>query len=365
MLCQDWPEPITRVQTLSESGITSIPECYIKPESQRPTNPISSNKASSNDEDINIPIIDMQNLYGGDERLREAALRRMSEACREWGFFQVVNHGVSHELIKSVREAWLEFFNQPIEVKEVYANLPNTYEGYGSRLGVKKGAILDWSDYFFLHYMPSSLKDQSKWPSFPTSLRNTIDDYSKEVVKLGGKILELMSLNLGLSQDYLLNAFGGESGLGACLRVNFYPKCPQPDLTLGLSSHSDPGGMTLLLPDDSVSGLQVRKGEDWITVKHVPNAFLINIADQIQIMSNAIYKSVDHRVIVNPNKERLSLAMFYNPNGNLLIQPAKELVTKERPALYSPMTFNEYRLYIRTMGLKGKAQLVESSTSQI
>ncbi|CAL0329642.1 unnamed protein product [Lupinus luteus] len=364
MLFQDWPEPITRVQTLSESGITSIPERYIKPESQRPTNPISPNKASSNDEDINIPLIDMEHLYGGDERLREAALHRVSEACREWGFFQVVNHRVSHELMKSVREAWREFFNHPLEFKEVYANKPDTYEGYGSRLGVKKGAILDWNDFFFLHYKPCSLRDQSKWPSLPTSLRNMINEYSEEVVKLGGTILELMSINLGLNEDYLLNAFGGESGLGACLRVNFYPKCPQPDLTLGLSSHSDPGGMTILLPDDSVSGLQVRKGEDWITVNHVPGAFIINIADQIQVMSNAIYKSVEHRVIVNPNKERLSLAMFYNPKSDLLIQPAKELVTKDRPALYSPMTFDEYRLYIRTVGPNGKAQLVESSTSQ-
>lgn len=111
-----------------------------------------------------------------------------------------------------------------------------------------------------------------------------IDEYSEEVVKLGGRILEIMSRNLGLKEDFLMNAFGGENELGACLRVNFYPKCPQPDLTLGLSSHSDPGGMTILLPDDFVSGLQVRKGNDWITVKPVPNAFIINIGDQIQVL---------------------------------------------------------------------------------
>lgn len=114
--------------------------------------------------------------------------------------------------------------------------------------------------------------------------RNVINEYGDEVVKLGGRILQLLSINLGLNDDFLLNAFGGEKDVGGCLRVNFYPKCPQPDLTLGISPHSDPGGLTILLPDDFVSGLQVHRGDDWITVKPLPNAFIINIGDQIQVL---------------------------------------------------------------------------------
>ncbi|MCI13206.1 leucoanthocyanidin dioxygenase-like, partial [Trifolium medium] len=72
--------------------------------------------------------------------------------------------------MKSAKEVWREFFDLPLEVKEELANSPSTYEGYGSRLGVKKGAILDWSDYFFLHYMPPSLRNQAKWPALPSSL---------------------------------------------------------------------------------------------------------------------------------------------------------------------------------------------------
>ena len=102
------------------------------------------------------------------------------------------------------------------------------------------------------------------------------------MVELCGKLMKVLSINLGLGEEQLQNAFGGEN-IGACLRVNFYPKCPQPDLTLGLSSHSDPGGMTLLLPDSNVPGLQVRKDGNWITVKPVPHAFIVNIGDQIQV----------------------------------------------------------------------------------
>ena len=112
--------------------------------------------------------------------------------------------------------------------------------------------------------------------------REVIDEYGKELVKLCGRLMKILSVNLGLSEEVLQNAFGGED-IGACLRVNYYPKCPQPDLTLGLSSHSDPGGMTLLLPDNQVTGLQVRKDNKWITVKPARHAFIVNIGDQIQV----------------------------------------------------------------------------------
>ncbi|KAJ7961225.1 2-oxoglutarate (2OG) and Fe(II)-dependent oxygenase superfamily protein [Quillaja saponaria] len=363
---QTWPEPIVRVQSLAESGINKVPDRYIKPLSQRPTTITTSTCKTSNYlknnnncefSEVNIPVIDLQNLSSDEEMLCN-----MSDACREWGFFQVVNHGVSHELMKKARETWTEFFNLPLESKQEYANSPKTYEGYGSRLGVEKGVVLDWSDYFFLHFMPPSLRNYSKWPKLPPSCRKVIAEYGEEVVKLGWKLLKLISINLGLKEDHLQKSFGGEENVGACLRVNFYPKCPQPDLTLGLSSHSDPGGMTILLPDEHVPGLQVRRGDDWVTVKPVPNAFIVNIGDQLQVLSNAVYKSVEHRVIVNSVKDRVSLAFFYNPKSDLLIEPAKELVTEDRPALYPPMTFDEYRLYIRTKGPCGKAQ-VESLTS--
>lgn len=354
---QSWPEPVVRVQSLAASGIRAIPERYIKPPSHRPL----SKDNFSPPQEVNIPVIDFQNVFSDDQRLRDEALRDIYSACREWGFFQVVNHGVSHELMKRTSEVWREFFNLPLEVKQEYANTPATYEGYGSRLGVEKEAILDWSDYFFLNYMPASLRNQNKWPATPASCRELVAEYGSEVFKLCGKLLKVFSMNLGLEEDSLLNAFGGEENVGAGLRVNYYPKCPQPDLTLGLSPHSDPGVMTLLLPDENVAGLQVRRKGSWLTVKPIPNAFIINVGDQLQVLSNGIYQSVEHRVIVNSNRDRVSLALFYNPKNDSVIEPSKEFVSDDRPALYPPVRFDEYRLYVRTKGLCGKEQ-VESLT---
>ncbi|URE22637.1 2OG-Fe(II) oxygenase superfamily [Musa troglodytarum] len=366
-VAQEWPEPIVRVQSLADAE--AIPERYIKPPSERPN--LNPGTAMAAGETVCLPVVDLGGLRGGAAE-RQATMRAVSDACREWGFFQAVNHGVSPALTAAVREAWRQFFHLPMAEKQAYANSPTTFEGYGSRLGVKKGAILDWGDYFFLQLLPQSIKNYDKWPTLPASLRETTEAYGEELVKLCGVIKEVLSLTLGMDEGFLHRGFGEP---GACLRVNFYPKCPQPELTLGLSPHSDPGGMTVLLTDEHVKGLQVRKGDDWITVQPIPDALIVNIGDQIQVklflkeknresrssmmqvLTNATYKSVEHRVMVNPTAERLSLAFFYNPDDDLPVEPAAELVTPTSPPAYKAMTFKEYKLYMRMVGPSGKSHV--------
>ncbi|VFQ90974.1 unnamed protein product [Cuscuta campestris] len=344
----EWPEPIVRVQGLSESGISTIPDRYVRRSRREPPEVAEEE----------IPVVDLEAVAGQKSSFFSGVVReRISGACREWGFFQVVNHGVDQELMAEMQEAWREFFRLPAEEKQEYANSPATYEGYGSRLGVEKGAKLDWCDYFFLNLLPVSLRDSSKWPRLPLSCRPLIEKYGQAMACLGEKLTRMMSLSLGLKEDRLHQAFGGDQGRGSCLRVNFYPKCPQPDLAFGLSPHSDPGGLTILLPDANVVGLQVFHVDKWVNVKPVPNSLMVNIGDQIQVMSNAAYKSVEHRVIVNSIKERVSLAFFYNPGGEVVVKPLDELVTENDPAMYLPMTFNEYRAFIRSKGPQGKSQV--------
>ncbi|PKA62686.1 putative 2-oxoglutarate/Fe(II)-dependent dioxygenase [Apostasia shenzhenica] len=349
----EWPEHIVRVQTLSESGAALIPPRYIKPPADRPSP--SSSSSSSDAGEPNIPIIDL------NPARRASAASAVSAACRDWGFFQAVNHGVSSDLMRRSSDAWRAFFHLPMVDKLPYANSPATYEGYGSRLGVDKAAILDWGDYFFLHFYPLCLKSHAKWPALPPSLRGTVEEYGREVTELCRRVMGLLSLGLGLEERRLQEAFGGEDA-GVCMRVNYYPRCPQPELTLGLSAHSDPGGITVLLPDGEVKGLQVRRGGGWVTVQPMADAFIINVGDQVQILSNAIYRSVEHRVAVNLEAERLSMAFFYNPKSDLPIGPLPELVGPTRPALYQSMTFDEYRLYIRKRGPRGKSQVKSLKT---
>nr|CAB3474714.1 unnamed protein product [Digitaria exilis] len=356
---QEWPEPVVRVQALAQSGLSSIPRCYVKPPSDRPMAPPAAASAAELVSDVSIPVIDLGELLAGGSNV-VAITEAVAAACREWGFFQVVNHGVRPELMRAAREAWRGFFRRPLAEKQRYANSPRTYEGYGSRLGVQKGAVLDWGDYFFLHLAPEAAKSPAKfWPANPGDCKEVSEEYGREVVRLCEVVMRVLSVSLGLDEEHLHRAFGG-AACGATLRANYYPRCPQPDLTLGLSAHSDPGVLTVLLADEHVRGLQVRRGGSgqWVTVQPVRDAFIVNVGDQIQILSNSIYKSVEHRVVVNAKEERISLALFYNPKGDVPISPAPELVAAaDGPALYPPMTFDEYRLFVRKKGAMGKAQI--------
>ena len=164
---QEWPEPIVRVQAVAESGLAAIPGCYVKQPRDRPDHVLHEPS------DMSIPVIDLGELLAaGEGRIDGLITEAVAAACRDWGFFQVVNHGVAPELMRAVREAWRGFFRLPISAKQQYANQPRTYEGYGSRVGVQKGGPLDWGDYYFLHLRPpSSLSAADKWPHLPPDLR--------------------------------------------------------------------------------------------------------------------------------------------------------------------------------------------------
>ncbi|XP_042460987.1 jasmonate-induced oxygenase 4-like [Zingiber officinale] len=337
----EWPEPVVRVQTLA--GAATIPDRYVKPLSERPklaAVPVGSTARASN----NIPVIDFASLASGRETAAVAA------ACGEWGFFQLVNHGI--ETAEEVRQAWREFFALPMEEKQRYANSPATFEGYGSRLGVVKGAVLDWGDYFFLHLLPPS--PPTKWPSSPSQLRGKTEEYCAAVAKVVEAVKRAISAALGVEEGYMAAAFGQAA---AAMRVNYYPKCPQPELTLGLSPHSDPGGLTFLLPDEHVKGLQVRHAGEWVTVDPVPGGLIVNIGDQIQLLSNGTFKSVEHRVTANAAADRISVAYFHNPQDDLLISPASEIVKRSGPAVYKPIMYREYKKHMRMLGLGGKSHV--------
>ncbi|MED6222662.1 Protein DOWNY MILDEW RESISTANCE 6 [Stylosanthes scabra] len=172
-----------------------------------------------------------------------------------------------------------------------------------------------------------------------TATWDTLSNYCKEVRALGMRIQELISESLGLEKEYINNVLGEQ---GQHMAVNYYPPCPEPELTYGLPGHTDPNALTILLQDLHVSGLQVLKDDKWLAVKPHPNAFVINIGDQLQALSNGIYKSVWHRAIVNTEKPRLSVASFLCPCNDALISPAKPLTEDENGAVYRGFTYAEY-----------------------
>lgn len=71
----------------------------------------------------------------------------------------------------------------------------------------------------------------------------------------------------------------------------------------------------------------------------------------LQMITNGIYRSIEHRATVNSAQERLSIATFYNPGVDSEIGPAHSLITEQNPALYTRLGLGEYikRLFAREL----------------
>jgi len=92
-------------------------------------------------------------------------------------------------------------------------------------------------------------------------------------------LFELLSEALELNPNYL-NDIGCNEGL--TLVCHCYPACPEPELTLGATKHTDNDFITVLL-QDHIGGLQVLHENRWVDVSPVPGALVINIGDLLQV----------------------------------------------------------------------------------
>ncbi|CAN4117160.1 unnamed protein product [Withania somnifera] len=282
------------VKYLHESGIQNVPRKYIFPISERPNiyNTINGKPqgVSKGHNLIKLPIIDFAQLHGPN---RAQVLDSLSDACENYGFFQLVNHGIQEEVIRSMVDVGGRFFDLPLVEREKYMTTDMTTPvRYGTSFNQTNDGVFSWRD--FLKLVCDPLPDVlPHWPSSPNDFREMAVAYSKETRILFIKLVEAILESLGICKvittknktqqnddEMLLKEFENGSQLMA---VNFYPPCPNPDLTLGMPPHSDYGFLTLLLQDE-VEGLQVKcNGDDWVTVQPIPGAFVVNVGDHLEV----------------------------------------------------------------------------------
>ncbi|KAF8411804.1 hypothetical protein HHK36_004363 [Tetracentron sinense] len=274
---------VERVQALSLGGLNELPAQFVRPAHERPEN-------SKAVEGISVPVISLS-------QPAEILVKEIYNACSQWGFFLITEHGISPSLICRLQDVGQEFFKLPQEEKEKYAN------------------------------DPSSGKFE--------------EEYAEELLKVTDVLLELLSEGLGLERKALKSSLRGEE-IELEMKINMYPPCPQPQLALGVEPHTDMSALTILVPND-VPGLQVWKDDNWVAVDYIPNALFVHVGDQIEVLSNEKYKSVLHRSLVNKDRLRMSWAVFCTPPLDASIGPLPQLVNDENPSKYSTKTYEEYR----------------------
>jgi isopenicillin N synthase-like dioxygenase len=327
-----YPTHYRGVKALVDAGIHAVPEIYIRPLEQRPVM-----LDSHQHEEDQLPMIDLAHLQGDGEG-RAAVVEAIGQACQQWGFFQVKNHGVPESAMAEMMRVAREFFLLPTEEKMRYFSTdPKCLMRYATSFDVKEEKILSWRD--FLRYPCQPIQEMMPlWPTKPTDFRKVNAQYCTKIGKLTKTLVGVISESLGVSNEYINDLFGDNSQVMGC---NFYPACPDPDLALGLVAHSDPWGITILM-QDNVGGLQIWHKDHWVNITPIPNTFVINLGDTIQILSNGKYKSAMHRVVANNKKERLSVVTACGPSMDTFISPIPQLLDSSHPPIYNGILYREF-----------------------
>ncbi|MQL92350.1 hypothetical protein Taro_024973 [Colocasia esculenta] len=332
---KEFDESKLGVKGLVDAGVTTIPRIFHYPASDV-TTVLHDNATFPS---LAIPTVDLS-------LPRHRAVALASAAAREWGIFHVTNHGVPVDVVPAAVSAVQAFNELPAEAKAAYYSreLENSVT-FSSNYDLHNSTAASWRDSLRMLMAPTP-PDAAK---IPEVCRRELLEWEKHALGVARTAMGLLSEGLGLEAGRL----EGLSGLEQRAMVgHYYPYCPQPELTMGISGHTDSGFLTMLVAN-RIDGLLVRKpaeaevgGGEWFKVETVPGAIVINISDALQMVSNDEYKSVEHKVVANPRREpRVSIAIFFSPNQSddtTYFGPLPELVSEEKPARYRNFTMSEF-----------------------
>ncbi|XP_074281794.1 1-aminocyclopropane-1-carboxylate oxidase homolog [Silene latifolia] len=319
------------VKGVVDSGSKTLPMIFIRPQDEL------SEEHEVPCVNLQVPVISLQGIESKD--VRDEIVRQVMDASEKWGFFQVVDHVISLEVLDKMLEGIRMFHEQDNEVKKLfYARDIMKPVVYGSNYDLYMSRAASWRDTLAIANPYPGFLDTNEIPEI---CRDVMVDYINQVMKLGDTLLELLSMGLGLEPSYLKEEM--ECNEGWSMVNHYYPPCPAPELTMGTDKHSDPSFLTILL-QDHIGGLQVLYENQWVNVEPIHGAIVVNIGDILQIISNDKLKSVYHRVTANLVGPRISSALFLkgSQSSTKLYGPIKELMSQDHPPLYKEFTLRDF-----------------------
>ncbi|KAL7120954.1 hypothetical protein ACP275_02G154000 [Erythranthe tilingii] len=330
----------TSAMAVSQMSIRNIPRRYILPLPHRPTLITDRKQQHCSSTRASLPVIDLSSL--DDPLLRSRLVDQVFLACKEFGFFQVTNHGIPVSFTKDALDVAKEFFDLPNETKIRIAST-DIHEPvrYGTSLNHIKDKVQYWRD-FIKHYSHPISTWIDSWPSDPPTYKKKMGNHTKAINDLLKKLMQLIFESLGLKPNYLQKEIERGSQITA---VNYYPSCPEPSLALGLPPHTDYGLLTILLQNQE--GLQIKdKTGNWHSVPVIKEGLVVQLGDHMEVLSNGRYRGVVHRAVLNSEKNRISIANIQSLSMDEKVGPALELVDEEYPVLYEEASFADFLKFV-------------------
>lgn len=272
---------------------------------------------------MSIPVLDHTDLDPS----------ALATACEDWGFFALVNHGVSTDLLDSAYAQMRRFFAQSTTVKNrIRRTADNSWGFYDAELTKNKR---DWKEIVDIGAAADSGPLAGSYPQWPEQpgFKDTFLDVADAFHQVAMQLVEAIAKLLSVDND-VTAAFADHSSF---LRLNYYPICDAADDQLGISRHTDAGAVTVLWQDPQ-PGLQVYSGAAWHTVEPVPGGLIINVGDIVQVWSNDRFRAPLHRVLAQSTMPRYSLPYFLNPNYAYDYAP----LGTQLP-LYKPINWGHFR----------------------
>lgn len=271
---REFDESKIGVKGLVDGGLATIPRFFHHPPSSLNLPPAVAGTS--------IPVVDLSLPH-------RRAVELASAAARDWGFFQVTNHGVPAAAISAALSAVQAFNELPTEAKAAhYTREQSGGVSFNTNFDLYRSNAATWRDTLQITMGPSPA-DPSRIPEI---CRRDLLEWDGHSLAVASKLAALLSEGLAAAPARLeeLSCLQGRQ-----MVCHYYPYCPQPHLTLGLSGHTDPGVLTVLIQNE-VPGLQVRKagagetagGDAWVVVDPIPGAIVVNIGDTLQVRSDSI-----------------------------------------------------------------------------
>ena len=308
---------------------------------------------------VNGPTVPILDLGGGIKPPSTDTVEEVAAAAEQYGFFQVVNHGISPNQLAGVWDATHSFFAKPMAEKRQILRTKKNSRGYYDRELTKNAR--DLKEVLDIAHVPHpELADDhpsnfhtvdgvNQWPEM-SGFRDTFVAYLQSCERLSHWLLQAFCQGLGEHADHLASSFADDHT--SFVRLNYYPLHDPLDAAeaaevtalgdMALHHHSDAGALTLLVQDE-VGGLQVEHKGTWIDVEPTEGAIVINTGDMMQVWSNDRYKAAMHRVIPRTERGRYSLPYFFNPSYSTDYFPLPRSVDANDHAHYRSISWGDFR----------------------